>query len=234
MKNECLLSPPLLTVQTRSALLFGASGLIGGHLLRLLVDDEAYDQVTVPVRKPLSFRHPKLLELVVDFDHLDKQRDAIRGHDVFSCLGTTIRVAKSQAAFRNVDFTYVVQAASIAAMNGARQFLLVSSLGADKNSSAFYLRVKGEVEEEVSRLPFNAVQIFRPSLLTGDRKESRVNETIANALMNLVSFVMVRGLRRYRAIEAKTVAQAMLSAAKQQKSGVTIYESEQIQILGQT
>ena len=95
------------------------------------------------------------------------------------------------------------------------------------------MRVKGEVEEEVSRLPFNAVQIFRPSLLTGDRKESRENETFANALMKLVSFAMVGGLRRYRAIEAKTVAQAMLSAAKQQKSGVTIYESEQIQILGQ-
>lgn len=234
MKNGSLLSPPLLTVQTQSALLLGASGLIGGHLLRLLVSDESYDRVTVPVRKPLSFRHSKLVELVVDFDHLDKQKNAIRGHDVFSCLGTTIKVAKSQAAFRNVDFTYVVQAASIAAMNGAKQFLLVSSVGADKNSSAFYLQVKGEVEEEVSKLPFNAIQIFRPSLLIGDRKESRVNETFAIALMKLVSFALVGGLRRYRAIESKTVAQAMLSAAKQQKSGVTIYESEQIQILGQT
>jgi len=151
----------------------------------------------------------------------------------FSCLGTTIKVAKSQAAFRTVDFTYVVQAASIAAMNGARQFLLVSSLGADKNSRAFYMQVKGEIEEKVSKLPFDAIQIFRPSLLIGDRKESRVNETFAIALMKLVSFALVGGLRRYRAIEAKTVAQAMLSAAKQQKSGVTIYESEQIQILGQ-
>jgi len=118
-------------------------------------------------------------------------------------------------------------------MNGARQFLLVSSLGADKNSRAFYMQVKGEIEEKVSKLPFDAIQIFRPSLLIGDRKESRVNETFAIALMKLVSFALVGGLRRYRAIEAKTVAQAMLSAAKQQKSGVTIYESEQIQILGQ-
>jgi uncharacterized protein YbjT (DUF2867 family) len=160
--------PPLLTVQTRSALLFGASGLIGGHLLRLLVDDEAYDRVTAPVRKPLSFRHPKLQEHVVDFDHLDGQKDTLQGHDVFCCLGTTIRVAGSQAAFRTVDFTYVVQAASIAAMNGAEQFLLVSSLGADKNSSAFYLRVKGEVEEAASKLSYRAVQIFRPSVLVGD------------------------------------------------------------------
>ena len=220
-------------MQTRSALLLGASGLIGEHLLRLLVDDEAYDRVTAPVRKPLSFRHTKLRERVVDFDHLDKQRDALQAHDVFCCLGTTIRVAGSQAAFRKVDFTYVVQAASIAAANGAERFLLVSSLGADKNSSAFYLRVKGEVEEAVSNLPFKRVQIFRPSVLIGNRKESRLSETFAIAAMKLLSIALVGRLRRYRAIEAKTVARAMLSVAKEQSAGVTVYESEHIQILGQ-
>jgi uncharacterized protein YbjT (DUF2867 family) len=221
-------------VQTRSALLLGASGLVGGHLLRLLVDDEAYDRVTAPVRKPLSIRHPKLQERVVDFDHLEKQRDALQGHDVFCCLGTTIRAAGSQTAFRKVDFTYVVQAASIASANGAEQFLLVSSLGADKNSRAFYTRVKGEVEEAVSKLPFKAVEIFRPSILIGNRKESRFNETFAIAVMKLVSVVLVGRFRRYRAIEAKTVAQAMLSAAKQQSTGIMVYNSERIQILGQT
>lgn len=220
-------------MQTRSALLLGASGLIGGHLLRLLADDEAYDRVTAPVRKLLSIRHPKLQEHVADFDHLDTQRDVLQGHDVFCCLGTTIRVAGSQTAFRKVDFTYVAQAASIAATNGAEQFLLVSSIGADKHSSAFYLRVKGEVEEAVSKLPFRGVQIFRPSLLIGNRKESRVNESFAIAAMKLVSVALVGRLRRYRAIEAKTVAQAMLSVAKQHNTGVTIYESERIQILGQ-
>lgn len=221
-------------MQTRSALLLGASGLVGGHLLRLLVDDEAYDRVTAPVRKPLSFRHPKLQERVVDFDHLEKQRDALQGHDVFCCLGTTIRAAGSQTAFRKVDFTYVVQAASIASANGAEQFLLVSSLGADKNSRAFYTRVKGEVEEAVSKLPFKAVEIFRPSILIGNRKESRFNETFAIAVMKLISVVLVGRFRRYRAIEAKTVAQAMLSAAKQQSTGIMVYNSERIQILGQT
>lgn len=228
-----MLSPPLLTVQTRSALLIGASGLIGGHLLRLLVDDAAYHRVTVPVRKPLSFRHPKLKEYVVEFDLLDKQKDVLRAHDVFCCLGTTIRAAGSQTEFQKVDYTYVVQAASIAALNGAEQFLLVSSLGANKHSSAFYTRVKGEVEEAVSKLPFKGVQIFRPSVLIGDRKESRLNETVAVAVMRIISVALVGNLRRYRAIEAKTVAQAMLAVAKRNPTGVTIYESDRIQMLGQ-
>ena len=221
-------------MQTRSALLFGASGLIGGHLLRLLVGDAAYDRVTVPVRKPLSLRHPKLRELVVDFEHLDKQKDALRGQDVFCCLGTTIRAAKSQSAFRKVDFTYVAHAASLAAANGAEQFLLVSSLGADKNSGTFYLRVKGDIEEAISTLPFKAVQIFRPSVLIGEREQVRFGETLAIAVMKLVSVVLIGGLRRYRAIEAQTVARAMLSAAKQENAGVVVYESDRIQILGQT
>ncbi len=220
-------------MQTRSALLLGASGLIGGHLLRLLVQDAEYDRVIVPVRKPLSFRHPNLQEVVVDFDHLEKQKDALRGQDVFCCLGTTIRMAKSQAAFRTVDFTYVVQAASIAAANGSERVVLVSSLGADKKSSAFYLRVKGEVEEAIVQLPFKAVEIFRPSALIGKRAQRRPTETIAIAVMRLVSVFMIGVLRRYRAIEAKTVAQAMLTVAKQQNAGATIYESERIQILGQ-
>ena len=220
-------------MQPRSALLVGASGLVGGHLLRLLAHDEAYDRVTVLVRKPLSFRHPKLEETAIEFDELEKHKALFRGRDLFCCLGTTIKVAGSEEAFRKVDFTYVVQAASFASMNGVEQFLVISSIGADKNSRAFYLRVKGEVEQAVSKLPFKAVQIFRPSVLIGNRKESRSNETFAIAVMNLISFAFVGRLRRYRTIEAKRVAQAMLSVAKQQNTGVAIYESERIQVLGQ-
>jgi uncharacterized protein YbjT (DUF2867 family) len=111
--------------------------------------------------------------------------------------------------------------------------VLVSSLGADKNSSAFYLRVKGEVEEAILHLPFKAVEIFRPSALIGKRALRRPTEIITVAVMRLFSVFMIGGLRRYRAIEAKTVAQAMLTVAKQQNVGATIYESERIQILGQ-
>lgn len=220
-------------MQRRSAVLVGASGLVGGHLLRLLVDDEAYDRVTVLVRKPLSVRHPKLQENVVEFDQLEKHKTLLRGHDLFCCLGTTIKVAGSEEAFRKVDFTYAVQAASLASMNGVEHLLLISSIGADKNSRAFYLRVKGEVEEAVSKLPFKSVQIFRPSVISGNRNKSRSTEEFAVAVMKLISFALVGPLRRYRAIEATTIAEAMISVAKQQKAGVTVHESERIQILGQ-
>ena len=220
-------------MQPRSALLVGANGLVGGHLLQLLLGDDAYNQVTVLVRKPLAFRHSKLQEYVADFDQLDKYNDALRAHDAFCCLGTTIKVAGSQEAFRKVDFTYVVQTAALALKNGAEQFLMVSSLGADTSSRVFYSRVKGEVEGAVSKLPFKALQIFRPSFLLGDRRESRRGEKIAIALMKSLSFALAGSLRKYRAIHALTVANAMLSVAKQQNTGVAIYESDRIQVLGQ-
>ncbi|MCX6132673.1 MAG: NAD(P)H-binding protein [Ignavibacteriales bacterium] len=220
-------------MQSRSALLVGASGLIGGHLLQLLLDDDAYNQVTVLVRKPLALRHSKLQEYVVNFDQLDKHKDSLRAHDVFCCLGTTIKVAGSQEAFRKVDCTYVVQTAALTLNNGAEQFLMVSSVGANTNSRVFYSRVKGEVEDAVSKLPYKAVQIFRPSFLLGDRKELRRGEKMAIVLMKSLSFALAGSLRRYRAIYALTVAKAMLAVAKQQIAGVAIYESERIQVLGQ-
>ena len=220
-------------MQKRTALLIGASGLVGGHLLRLLVEDEACTRVIALVRRPLSFRHPKLHERVVDFGHLEKQSESLMGQDVFCCLGSTIRSAGSQAAFRSVDFTYVVQAASLAAANGAEQFLLVSSGGANKNSRVFYLRVKGEVEEALAVLPFRELGIFRPSVLVGSREHRRLGETLSVSAMKLASVFMIGGLRKYRPIEAKTVAQAMLKAARQHNAGTTIYESDQIQKLGQ-
>lgn len=219
-------------MQPRSALLIGASGLIGGHLLRLLLNEELYDTVTVLVRTPLSIRHPKLEEIVTDFDHLETLADVVRGNDIFCCLGTTIRAARSQEAFRRVDFTYVQKVASLASKNGAGQFLLVSSLGANMNSGVFYSRVKGEIEMAVANLPFRSVQIFRPSVLRGERRETRINERFATAIMTMISFLLVGKLRRYRPINASTVAHAMLAAAKQEDNGVIIYESERIQLLG--
>lgn len=232
MRNNKRIGSQRMNAEPRSALLLGATGLIGGHVLRLLVDNGTYDRVTALVRKPLSVRHPKLETIVIDFDRLDACNEVVRGDDVFCCLGTTIRAAGSQEAFRKVDFDYVQNAASIASSNGSGQFLLVSSLGANKRSGAFYLRVKGEIEEAVSHLPFKTVQIFQPSALLGERQEARVNEKIAGIVLRFISFLLVGRFRRYRAIEAHTVARAMLAAAKQPSPGVMIYESDRIQILG--
>jgi uncharacterized protein YbjT (DUF2867 family) len=219
-------------VNTRTALVVGASGLVGSHLLRLLLADPVYSRITVLVRKSLGIHQPKLTECVIDFDQLQQHYDAVRGEDVFCCLGTTIKTAGSQEAFRKVDFTYVVQTAALSNKNGSRQFLLISSLGADAHSRIFYNRVKGEVEQAVSKLPFEAVKIFRPSLLLGKRTESRGGEKVAVVLMKVLSIVLIGKLRKYRGIEAQTVAKGMIHTAKEQRQGFEVIESDQIEIAG--
>jgi uncharacterized protein YbjT (DUF2867 family) len=217
---------------TKAALLVGASGLVGGHLLQLLLHEQRYKPVEVLVRRSLSIRDPQLNEHIIDFDHLDRNAELFRADDVFCCLGTTIRTAGSQEAFRKVDFTYVVQAAALASKNGAKQFLLVSSLGANPRSRAFYSRVKGEVEEAVSKLPFRGVHIFRPSFLLGEREERRRGEKLAIMLVKVLQPLMIAGWKRLRPVHAETVAAAMARVAGMNKQGVNIFESDQIQILG--
>ena len=213
----------------RTALLLGASGLIGGHCLDLLLHDEAYDQVIVLVRKSLPKNHPKLTQYEVNFDRLSEQANLLKANDVFCCLGTTIKKAGSQEAFRKVDFTYALEAAKLTAHNGASQFLLVSSLGADAKSSVFYSRVKGEIEAAISALNFLSVSIFRPSLLLGERAEFRLAERLAEPLAKAFSFFLIGSLCKYRAIEARTVAAAMIEIANAKTQGVNVYESDRIQ-----
>ena len=215
----------------RTALLLGASGLIGGHCLELLLRDEAYDQIIALVRKALPKNHPKLIQHEVNFDRLSEHANLLKADDVFCCLGTTIKKAGSQEAFRKVDFTYAHEAAKIAAANGTKQFLLVSSIGADAKSSVFYSRVKGEIEAVISALNFMSVSIFRPSLLLGERTEFRLAERLAEPFAKALSFFLIGSLRKYRAIEARTVAAAMIAVAKAKTQGVSFYESDRIQVI---
>ncbi len=215
----------------RTALLVGATGLIGGHCLQLLANDESYEKVIILVRKPTAFIHPKVHEHVVNFDKLDNHTTEIAADDVFCCLGTTMKLAGSREAFRKVDFTYPVQVGAIAAKNGADQFLIVTALGADPHSRVFYNRVKGETEQSVAKLPLGAIHIFRPSLLLGDRKDSRFVETVAGYAMSGIAAAMAGPLRKYRPIEARVVAEAMLLAARRNDTGINIYESDRIQSL---
>lgn len=213
----------------RTALLAGATGLVGGHCLDLLVKDETYEKIIILVRKPTAFIHPKVEERVVNFDRLDRYEEVINGDDVFCCLGTTIKAAGSQEAFKKVDFVYPVQIGAIAAKNGANQFFIVTAIGADPQSRIFYNRTKGETEQAIAKLPLEAIHIFRPSLLLGDRKESRRGEKIGGYAMKGISVLMAGPLRKYRPIEAAVVAQAMILAAQSNCSGVNVYESDRIQ-----
>lgn len=212
--------------EAKTALIAGAGGLTGTFCLQMLLQHPAYNAVIALVRKPLPLQHPKLQQIRVDFDNLQTVPAA---DDVFCCLGTTIKKAGSQENFRKVDYGYVVGVARAALASGAKRFLLVSSMGAGAKSDIFYSRVKGETEDAVMQLPYEAVHIFRPSLLLGNRQEHRLGESLAMAAFKVVGFVMVGPLAKYRGILASDVAKAMVAVAQQNTTGNHIYLSDEIQ-----
>ena len=217
------------TNQSKTALLLGASGLVGGHCLGFLLEEPSYTRVIVLVRKALPVMHEKLVQYVVDFDELENLGNCIPVDDVYCCLGTTIKRAGTQEAFRKVDFDYTVKLAALAQHCGATQFLLVSSLGADPHSRIFYNRVKGELEDAIRKMSFTGCHIFRPSLLVGERKEHRTGEKAAVVLMKVLKPVLIGPLMKYRSIQARDVAKAMAHTAQMDLQGVNIFESPRIQ-----
>ncbi len=219
-------------MNTRTAAILGASGLVGGFCLRALVDDPDYSRVVTFGRRELpSFTRAKVAQRVAELDSLTAED--FRGvQDVFCALGTTIRKAGSQAAFRHVDLELPLRAATEAAKAGAEQFVVVSSVGADPAGKNFYLRTKGEMERELAKLPFKAIHILRPSLLIGRRAEFRLGEAMAMALAPALDLLTLGALRKYHSIRAETVGRAMLAAAKQGASGASVGEYDEIARLG--
>ena len=213
----------------KTALLLGATGLIGSHLLHLLLDSRDYQTVVVITRRSLP-DHPKLRQVLMeDFDQLPKLSDAFAGvEDVFCCLGTTIRKAGTQEKFRKVDYDYPVTAARLAKEAGVRRYLLVSSMGANSHAKVFYSRVKGETEETIRKLQLPAVAIMRPSLLLGKRAEFRFGERIAEWISRPILFLFRGPLFKYRPVEARDVAAVMLRMGQMFLPGVHTYENDQI------
>jgi len=211
-----------------SVLLLGATGLVGGECLKLLCQDDFWNRVVVFIRRslPEMLLHPKIESHVIDFDKPESYRDFLAVNQVISALGTTIKKAGSRENFYRVDFTYPYQIAQAARKQGADHLLLVSSSGANAKSRIFYSRVKGELDEAVAQLGYGRVSTFRPSLLLGERNESRLGEDIAKVLSKYTSFLIPL---KYRPIEARAVAGAMVKVAKGGGEGLRIYESDDIQ-----
>lgn len=218
----------------QTATLIGASGLIGSHLLQLLLKDNTYSTVKIIVRRPQLLRDPKLQEIVIDFEDKKALEQAIAGSAVvFSAVGTTQKKVKGDKnAYRKVDFDIPVNAAKAAAKFGVYSFSLVSSVGANAaNNNNFYLKLKGIVEEAVSKESIPQLHIMRPSMLLGDRKEKRIGESIAAVLMPIFSIFLFGKLAKYKAIKAEDVAKAMLQASKSPVKGIHIYEYEELKKL---
>jgi uncharacterized protein YbjT (DUF2867 family) len=210
-------------VKRRIALLAGATGLVGGECLRLLLGDDAYSRVIVLTRRDLGAlaRRAKVTQVVTDLDGLGRIRKSLQADHVFCALGTTIRKAGSQEKFRQVDYEYPLKLAQIARMNGASHYSIVSALGADPKSRVFYSRVKGEVEQALRAMDWPSVAILRPSLIAGDRAESRPMERLAEHLLRFAPST-------WKPVAASDIAAAMIRTALRSPPGVTTIESRDI------
>jgi len=213
---------------SKKALLVGATGLVGGLVLEELLKDDFFSEVIVLTRKPLEDKHDKLKEVLLNFDELDKYRNDIKADVIFCCLGTTIKAAGSQEAFKKVDYEYPLRVAEIAKENGAKNYLLISALGSSKSSIVFYNRVKGEVEDDISKLNFDALHILQPSLIIGERDESRLGEGIAQKLSPLYNALMIGPLNKYKSIKAEQIAKAMVHYGKSDAKGIFRHESHEL------
>jgi uncharacterized protein YbjT (DUF2867 family) len=214
---------------TRKALIVGATGLIGRFCLQALLDDSNYSEVIALVRKPLLKTHRKLKTVVTSFDDLESETSNIHADDIYCCLGTTIKKARSQDAFKKIDLTLVVAVAKLMKKQGTEQFLVISALGADKNSKVFYNRTKGEMESSLQELGYPCIRIIRPSLLLGPREEFRLGEKIGVILTPVIKHFLMGSLKRYSPVEAEKVAQFMVKVALEEPiSGVYMYESNLI------
>lgn len=218
----------------KTALLFGATGLVGSFCLQQLLAHPAYSRVIAFTRRPLKVKHAKLEEQIVNFDQPDTFSHLIKGDDLYICIGTTMAKAGSKAAFYKVDFTYCFQAAKAASINKVNQLLLVTAVGANRDSFFFYNRVKGDLEEAVKALPFWATHIFQPSALLGERNENRWGEEVAGAIGKVFDRLTGGLLTKYRPVEAEVVAQAMISAAQGLQGGTRVYPSHYLQDLANT
>ena len=204
-------------------MIIGGTGLVGKELTTLLLADERYSKVVLLVRKPLATLHQKLVQVAYNFDHPDTS--VVVADELFSCLGTTIKDAGNKTAFYKVDHDYIVDTAKAGFKNGIKKFALVSSMGADKKSRIFYNKTKGETEDAVSTIGFEAIFIFRPSLLLGSRANKRIGESIAQFLMSALAFAIPR---KYKAIKGSQVARAMVAVMNSDYEGVHIFESDAI------
>ena len=208
------------------ALVAGTTGLIGSQLVDLLLADSDYEKVIAISRKPVEKTHAKLDNLVCELKDLPSALKDRSVDVVFCCLGTTMRKAKTKEAFRAVDYDAPIALAKIAKENGAKKFILVSALGANKNSSIFYNQVKGQVEDAIEQVEFESYHILQPSLLTGPRKEQRSGEEAAQIFYKIFGFLIPK---KYAAIESIKVARAMVANAKEEGNGKFVHSSQELQ-----
>ena len=215
----------------KTALVFGSTGLIGGHLTKLLLENSNYEKVKLFVRSNINLQHPKLEIIKIDFKNLSKHTHDIKGDDCFFCIGTTRKNSPNKQDYKRVELDIPKQISSIAKSNSVNSFSFISSGMANSKHSGDYLRFKGLVEEELQKLNFNHLSILRPSFLLGKRKENRIGERIGIFVFKLLSPFFIGSLKRMKPIESEIVARAMIYLSNN-NADKNIFESDEIFKLG--
>ncbi|MDA9931331.1 NAD(P)H-binding protein [Candidatus Pelagibacter sp.] len=211
----------------KTALLFGSSGLVGGHLLNQLINDNKYSKLKLFIRKDPEISDPKVEVIKTNFNNLQNHKEDIKGDDCFFCIGTTKQNSPDKNEYRRVELDIPKEIAQIAKLNSVNSFVFVSSGYADPKSSGDYLKFKGEVEEELKRLNFPKLGIMRPSFLLGDRKEKRIGEKIGIFVFKLLSPLFLGPLKKMKPIHSAIVAKAMIKTANENLEK-NIFESNEI------
>ena len=211
----------------KTALLFGASGLVGSHLLNQLIKDTNYSKIKLFVRSVTEIIDPKVEIIKIDFNNLQNHKEDVKGDDCFFCIGTTKKNSSDKDEYRRVELDIPKEIAKIAKLNLVNSFIFVSAIYANPNSSGDYVRFKGLVEEELKRLNFPKLALMRPSFLMGDRKEKRVGEKIGIFVFNLLSPLLLGPIKKMRPIHSETVAKAMIIVANENLEK-NIFESNEI------
>lgn len=212
----------------RNALIAGASGLVGNELVSLLIENNYYSSIYLITRSPFGFKHHKIINYIIDFDKPESFSPDVQIHDVYICLGTTIKKAKTRENFTKVDHDYVANIARWAKEHNAEKLAFVSSVGANSESNNFYLSVKGKAENSLKKISLPKLVLIRPSLLLGKRNETRFTETISKYIFSAINPLFIGKLKRYKAVEGKLVARAMLYYIIHSEKAISVIENEDI------
>lgn len=215
-------------MKNKTALIVGATGLVGYELVKLLLASTEYVRVIIWVRKATGLSDKKLEEVVIDFDKIEAYEIEDKVDHVFCCLGTTIKKAKTQKAFKKVDLEYPLALGRWAKDKNVSQFLIVTAMGADEKSRIFYNKTKGQLEQGLREIGLNGLHIFRPSLLLGERNEVRSGEKVAATVSKFMPILFIGPLRRYAPIQGREVAYAMYKTAIEGRVGIYVYSSNEI------
>jgi uncharacterized protein YbjT (DUF2867 family) len=215
----------------KKAVVFGATGFIGSHLLRKLLDNPDYERVIAVARKPLAHSHTRLTTLIGDLASLPALKPQLVADEIFIALGTTRKHTPDEAEYYKIDHDYPVLAAGIAKANGARSVFLVTAVGANAGSNLFYIRTKGEVERDILALDFDHTHIFRPSMIMGQRDEDRLRERLFVAAWRVLNPLLVGPADRYRGLTGEEIARAMANAAQHETGKVRIYHWKEMAAL---